>query len=146
MGIFMGFLTLLSGLFVSTLDVQKNATETARIEQDSQYLFSRFQYDITRASQVVTPATNGSTTQTLELVTPSGNLTYSVQNNRLSLTTAAGTESLTSPEISVTSISFTKLGDDNGASTLRLQINLQSSYPGESAPESRELTYTFGIR
>jgi hypothetical protein len=146
MGIFMGFLVLLSGMFVSTLDVQQTATDTARIEQDSQYLYSRLQYDINRATAVTTPANDGDTSQTLALTTATGNISYILDNNQLKLVSAAGTNVLTSPEIMATSVSFQKLGDGGDAKSIRIQLNLQSTKPGVSNPESRQLIYTFGNR
>lgn len=146
MGLFSGFMVLLSGLFVSILDVQRESVETARIEEDSQYLFSKLEYDISRAEGVITPAANGASSQTLTLTTPEGyQISYSLENNQLKIASGSSVQNLTHPEVMVTNLNFYRLGSD-GKPTITTDITLQSSYPEQTNPETRDLNYTFGTR
>lgn len=147
MGIFMGFLVILSGLFVSTLEVQNEASQTARIEQDSHYVYTRMQYDISRATTLTTPATNGETAATLVLSVTEGEIVYTISNGKIMLSLDGGTpQPLTSPEIVVTQLSFQKLGNQDGVASIRVHIQLESNPVGSFSPEIRDLTYTFGMR
>ncbi len=146
MALLMGFLTLLSGVFVSTLEVQSASIDTARIEQDSQYLFSRLEYDLGRSTAIITPVNNGDTDPTLEIVTAAGNLIYFAEAGQLKLATATGEEILTSPGIAVTSLSFQRLGDSGNADSIRILLDLERTDTSSSHPESRQLIYTLGVR
>ncbi len=148
MGLFMGFLLLLSGLFVSILDVQRESVETARIEEDSQFLFSRLQYDISRAVEITTPAGNGETSQSLTMTSPEGiEINYLLENNQIKIASSSSpVQNLSHPEVAVTQLNFRRLGNVDGFPSIRTEITLQSSYEGQSNPEQRNLIYTFGTR
>jgi type II secretory pathway pseudopilin PulG len=147
MGIFMGFLVVLTGLFVTTLEVQSEASQTARIEQDSQYLYSRMQYDIGRATQLVTPVNNGETTTTMVLDTSEGQITYFLESGSIKVTTPTVTGLLlTSPGIVAHSLEFQRLGNLDGQPSIAITILLSSHEVGSFSPEIRDLNYTFGLR
>ncbi len=146
MGLFAGFLALLSGLFVSTLDIQQQSLDSAEIEQDSQYLFSRIQYDVSRANAITTPASEGATSSALVLTTPSGKITYAKVNNQLQITDPSGSSILTSPDIALTTVSFQRLGSSAQSDSLKIQFHLQSINLQNSVPENRDINMTLGIR
>jgi len=147
MGLFTGFLIILTGVFVSTLEVQSESAQTARIEQDSHYLFARLQYDISRATDLTTPATNGDTTNSLVITVPEGELTYYFEDESVKLSLSGGTgEVVTSSGIKVDQLEFLRLANEDGVPSVRTQIHLSSSPLGSFSPEERSLTYTFGLR
>ncbi len=147
MGLFMGFFILLSGLFVSILDVQRDTSETAKIEQDSQFLFSRLQYDIGRATTISIPEAPGATSSALVLTTPEGEISYALENEQLKLSlNGSPSASLTSSEVKVTQASFQNLSNENGLPSIRTALTIQSALLDSSQPEIRNLIYTFGTR
>ncbi len=148
MGLFMSFLLLLSGLLVSILDVQRESVETARIEEDSQFLYSRLKYDITRAKNITLPGLNGETGQTLTLTSPQDTeITYKFENNQLTISEGAQpAQNLNNPEVTVSNGEFQKLGNEEGQFSIRITMTLQSSIEGATTLEERELVYTFTTR
>lgn len=147
MGIFMGFMTLLSGLFVSILNVQQESMETARMEQDVQYLFARLQYDVSRASELVLPANNGDTGTVLILATDTGVISYYAVDGQLLISVDGGPESsLSSSGNSITQFELQRLGNLDGIPSVRIEMDIESQYQGVAQPEKRELSYTFGLR
>ncbi len=147
MGIFMGFMTLLSGLFVSILNVQQESMETARMEQDVQYLFARLQYDVSRASELVLPANNGDTGNTLTLITPDGTVSYSLSSEQLMIAVNGGAAlSLLSSGNSITQFELQRLGNLDGVPSVKIEMDIESQYQGAAQPAKRELSYTFGLR
>jgi type II secretory pathway pseudopilin PulG len=147
MGLFMGFMFILSGLFVSTLDVQRESIQTATIEQDGHYVFARLQYDVGRATDLVFPANNGDTENSLLLDTPDGQVNYFLEGGQLKVTPGAlETQTISSQDVRVTHLEFQRLGNEDGFPTVRMTIRLESDYFGTSNIESRVLTYTFGLR
>lgn len=145
-GLFMGFMVLLSGLFVSILQVRQESIETARIEQDSQYLYQRLHHDLNQSLNVIEPAENGAVSSSLVLETTEGEITYFLENNQLMIASElVEAQALSSSEVEVTQLSFLRLGNDEGLPTITAKLTLTSSWPG-SQPETRELVYTFGTR
>lgn len=145
--IFSGFLTVLSGLFISTLDVQQESVGVSSIEQDAAFLFARLQYDINRANEVVWPQANGETQTSLVLAVDEGILTYQLQNQQLSLALdLLEPQALTSPDIAVVKAEFTRLGNADGLPSIRVVISLSTNDSGNVPQQTRELTYTFGLR
>lgn len=146
MGLLMVFLFLLSGLFVSTLQVQKNSIDTARVEQDSHYLFSRLQYDFDMAEQLTVPSGNGSTTSTLQLTKGVNTYTYFLENGRLKVDNGDRVVNLTSPGVIVSNLSFQRLGNTDGVPSLRVQAKLQAEDASTSNPYHKNLNLVFGLR
>ena len=147
MGIFMGFMTLLSGLFVSILNVQQESMETARMEQDVQYLFARLQYDVSRASELLLPVNNGDTGNILSLNTAEGVISYYLISDQLTISVDGGAEtSLLSSGNSITQFDLQRLGNLDGVPGVRMEMDIESQYQGSAQPLKRELSYTFGLR
>lgn len=147
MGLFMGLLLMLSGLFVSILDIQQESVETARIEQDSQYLFARLQHDIMQAEEVLQPSENGESSEMLVLSTAEGELIYMLDDSRITISTdSANLKILNSPGVITSDLSFQRLGNEDGYPSIRTSLVLESAVANQSQPEKRELVYTFGTR
>lgn len=148
MGLFMSFLLLLSGLLVSILDVQRESVETARIEEDSQFLYSRLKYDISRAKNITVPTLNGEISQTLTLTSPENiEISYSFENEQLVISQDAQPEqNLNHPQLIVTDGEFQRLGNEEGQFSIRVSMTLRNNVETDSVPEERELDYTFTTR
>src|SRR3972149_9396014 len=81
--ILISFLYVLTNMFVSILDMQLESETTSSVTQDSRYLFSRFAYDLGRASAIVTPAALGEQSNTLQLTINGALHTYEVLDGQL---------------------------------------------------------------
>lgn len=142
MALFTGFLTILSGLFISTLETQSEATATSRLTQDSWYLSSRFQYDLYRTTAITTPATIGEETTTLTLTNDVSPVTYSLVGNQLMITRDSITAPLLSEGIEAAGLRFKRLGVDGGGSTIQVHLDLRSAVDGQT----QEINLTVGVR
>jgi hypothetical protein len=129
MGLLAGFVVIISGVFVAMLDSKTQIIDSSTLNQDNTYILQRLQYDISRASAITTPATNGTTTSNLVLTVPEGTLTYSVTNEQLNLT-------------KTTALSFKRLGNTDGMSTITISLALESL----STSESLVATHSVGTR
>jgi hypothetical protein len=142
MGLLAGFVVILSGVFVALLDSKTQIIDASTLNQDSHYALQRMQYDISRATAITTPANNGDTTPTLVLSVPEGTLTYSVANQQLTLNDGATSYALTHPSTKTTALSFERLGNTDGMSTITITVGMESI----STTESMSMTHTVGTR
>jgi len=142
MALFAGFLLILSALFISILDSQLDASTSSHLDQDSWYLMNRLQYDIYRAENISLPTNNGEQTNTLNLETASSNISYSLNNNQLSVTENSQSYVLNSPDIIVNNLNFKKLGNENGNSTITVDLELSDLTNNKTKP----LHFTLGLR
>ena len=142
MALFAGFLLILSALFISILDSQLDASTSSHLDQDSWYLMNRLQYDIYRAENISLPTNNGEQTNTLNLETASSSISYSLNNNQLSVTENSQSYVLNSPDIIVNNLNFKKLGNENGNSTITVDLELSDLTNNKTKP----LHFTFGLR
>lgn len=122
MGIMSVFVTVLTGIFISILEVQTQAETTSAVQMDARYLVSRLVYDIHRSQAVVTPSANGESGNTLTLTTDSSNLTYIQSDSDLLL----GSDQLNSDSSSVSNFTVTRLGNPTGQPTLQISFDVSS--------------------
>ncbi len=142
MGLFTGFLTVLSALFVSTLDTQAESVASANLDQNSWYLLSRFQYDFGQASSVVFPVNNGDVDTILTLDQSGTPVSFSLASGQLIITRGGVSSALTSDGITVSNLSFQRLGSDDGAVTVTVHMELTDAE--KSLP--KVLDFTMGPR
>ncbi len=141
MGLFVGFLTILSAFFVATLEAQVDAVSTSHEDQDSWYILSRLQNDVYQATDVVTPAANGDESTELVLDMDGTEVTYSLVNNKLVITQDLETAQLLSENIMASNLSFERLGNDYTGSII-IHLDLLDN----SGNQLRDLDFTVGLR
>jgi len=146
MGLLTIFLFLLSGLFVSTLQVQRNSIDTARVEQDSHYVFTRLHYDINKADQLITPHNNGDTQNNLTLAQGLNTYNYFLHEGKLKVSDGVNTINLTSPGVIVTRLSFQRLGNSDGIPSIKVETEIQALDSLSSHPYKKELKFVLGLR
>ncbi len=140
MGLFSIFITVLTSIFISILDVQTKSESTSSVQQDSRFLFSRMIYDIHRASTINTPASAGQTSQSLTLVIGGSTYTYALTGEALTLTVDGVTESLSGYATQVSGFSVTRIGNPTGKHTLSLNMTVTDQ------TESKSYQITVGLR
>ena len=140
------FLVVLTTLFTSTLDLQLESEATTDVVADSRYIFSRFSYDIGRATAITIPASLGLETNSMQLTIDGTVYTYSVNNGRLELVSGAGTDPLNSAGSLVSDLSFLRLGNVGGKHSLRINLTITSTTKLPGGPEIREYQTTIALR
>lgn len=142
MGLFMGFIAILSALFVSTLDVQSESTATSHTDQDSWYVSNRLQYDLYRADAIVLPANNGDSSSSLVLDIGGSEVTYSLVGDQLAITENSQTTPIVSNNVSVSGLNFIRLGNDGGAISITTEMQMQNSVSNQA----KDFDVTVGLR
>lgn len=139
-----GLLTILLGVLtnflLTTLDVQLRVTSLSNVEQDARYLALRLEYDVRRATSMTIPAIDGQTDTSTTLLIDGSSHTFSIQNGSLTLTSPAGTDALTSAEVTITSFSVMRVGNTGNGDTLRFQYTLASG------TETKDYQTSVGLR
>lgn len=142
MTLFVGFLMLLSALFISILDTQLDSSISSQVDQDSWFLINRLQYDMYRADNIELPANNGEGSDTLVLNISDSLVSYSLENNKLLITENGQSYSLINPDSRVSNLNFKKLGNLDGASTITVSLELKNF----ASSKTKYLNFTSGLR
>lgn len=139
-------LTVLANTFTSIVEVQLESEANSEVEQDGNYIFSRFLYDIPRASSVTTPSSLGGTASSLTISIDGNAYTYAVNNNNLEITTPSGTDVLNSVNTTVSGVSFLRLGKSGGKHSIRLTYTITSTTQQNKGFEIKQYQTTIGLR
>lgn len=146
MGLFSIVLAILTSLF--SILIQENLTVkgVSAVESDSAYILARLQYDMDRASDILTPATNGESSDTLQLQIDDTDYSYSVSNDSLMFTSPLESVQLQSVRSRVTQALFERIGNVGGKPTIRISIILESVSQNASGPETSRISTVLGIK
>lgn len=144
MGILTIFIGILSGLFGSVVDVQLASEATSGVSTDANYILNRLIYDIQRAKSVTTPATNGSSSQTLSLNINNSIYTYSKDSSgNLMYSDDTGSYQLNSYTSSISAMTFTKYGNIAGIeSTVKINLTVASRVIEKKGQETQTISTT----
>jgi len=148
MSILAVFLTILTSVFTQALDVQSESQATSSVEQDGNYILTRLAYDIHRAQNINAPATNGTTTNSFQIVIGGINYAYSVDgNNNLILTNNLGINNLNNYGTSISAFSVQRLGNTGGVeNTLKISFTITSRTKRASGFETKNFQTNLSLR
>lgn len=148
--IYMGLLTVLvlmfTDIFITIIDNQLGSKNTSSVADDGRYIYSRFIYDIKRASQVTEPSAFGSSSATLRLVIDGQNYTYSQQSNNLLVTDPNGSYVLNGEGSSITNLLFTKVGTPSAKDTVKLNLTITGNVATRGILDQQIFQTTAGLR
>ena len=149
--IYMGLLSILmmvlTELLLSVLDVQSKTEATSNIQQDGRFLLARLQYDINRATALVTPAFKGTSTDSLQLSIGGTNHVYLLSGNDLHVGTGAAAINLNGFNTSVSGLTFTRIGNTGGREdTVRIDLTINSRVATKSGSDSAQFTTSYALR
>jgi hypothetical protein len=145
-GILTIFLYVLTNIFTSVLDMQLESESTGPVVADGRYILSRFTYDITHASAIITPSTLGGESTSLVLRVGASDYTYSLSNGNLTLTTPLGAADINSYGSRVSNVSFRRYGNAGGKNSVRIVFTLTSTTTRQSGSEIRDYQTTIGLK
>lgn len=121
MGIFSVLVAVLGNIFLTLMDQQLDTQSNTEVTQNLNYIFVRLAHDTYAASSVTVPSS-----QTMVLVINGVNNTYSLSGNNLILTVAGVSNSLNTPDVSITNFTVTKLGTV-GKSNVHIGLTITSN-------------------
>ncbi len=147
--IYMGLLSILlislTEMFAAILDVKIDSEAISSVEQDSQYLVTRLEYDINRADSISLPASPGQNSNSLGLTINGESYTYSLNGDNLELTNNAGTFRLNSSETLIQNLNIQKIGPA-GKNTVRIDFDTLSKTITNTGAEQKDISLTVGLR
>ena len=148
MGILTILLTILTSVFTSALDVQSESNAVSSVEQDGNYILARLAYDIHRAQSINIPATNGTTSNSFQIVVGGINYTYSIDaNNNLILVNNLGINNLNNYATSISNLSAQRLGNVGGIeNALKINFTVTSRTKRISGYEVKDFQTNFSLR
>ena len=152
MGLLSIFLIVLTNVFVSILDVQRESQATSAVEQDGRYILIRIAHDLTQADSIGAPSGPVGSELTFHIQGKAfkykliaGNLTREGGSGNCDL--IGDNCPLNSSETTITSLNFTNI--NNGSSskdTVQVQFTIQSKTSRPQGPEVRTFQATIGRR
>lgn len=146
MGLLSILLIILTGVFISALDLQLRSESVAFSQQDAQFALTRVVYDIRRAQNILAPASLGAQSNSLSLQINSQTWVYSLSDGNLIVTNPQGTFVLNSAQTTVTQFAITRTGNASGQASVQIQISVESRINGRTQNEVVSYTTTAGIR
>lgn len=144
--ILLGLLYIFTSMFGSILDVQLESETQSAIIQDSGYIFARLQYDIGRASSIVTPSSLGASSSILVLNINGVDFTYGVSNGTLQLASEGVSAALNGFGTTVSNLSFRRYGNTSGKNSISVSYTLTSTTQRTSGYDTQDFQSTIGLR
>lgn len=149
MGILSILVTAIAVIFSTVVDVQLESKATSSVDQNGRYLLSKLLYDTRSASSIVSPATPGTQTNTLQITRNSINYTYSLDaNSNLRITNQSTGEInvLNSYDTRVSGLNFLRIGSGGNSDTVQVNFTVTSRIVQAKGQESRSFQTTLGIQ
>ena len=146
MGILMVLISVLLSLFGQILDVQTASKSTSVVDKNGRYILARLTHDMQSATKIVTPATPGTQTDTLQITVNSVDYIYSLDSNgNLLLTANSVSTQLNSVSSTISNLSFTRIGSGDGTDVVRVGFRITSSSQQGKGAEQKNFQTTLGL-
>ncbi|HUD44122.1 MAG TPA: hypothetical protein VMR41_01125 [Patescibacteria group bacterium] len=147
MVIFAILMTILTQIFTSILDSETESKATSSVEQDGAYLLSRLSYDVKRAQAVISPTTYGVASTSATLNIGGINYTYSSSpSGNMILINNQGTNVLNSSDTTIANLTFKRIGNVGGKSTLIINYQMVGTTQRVQGYERRNYQTTVSLR
>ena len=143
------FIVTLTDIFASILNVRTESEATSAVEVDGRFILARLNYDISRASTIITPSPIGATSPSLSMDIGGVTYTYSLSASNLQLVNNLDTNNINGSETIISALSFQRIANASipgTKDTIRVQLTLDSKTQRPSGPEVRTFTTTIGRR
>ena len=146
MGMFTIILSVLTAIFVTTVNIQLESEALSSVQQDGRYITARLFYDINRAQAITTPVL-ASQSANLNLTIGGLEYAYSIDgNSNFTITSNSVTDNLNSFNTSVSNLSFKQIGNTGGRNTVQVDFTITSKVKKDSGIESSDFHTTVGLR
>jgi len=135
-------LVVIGQIFTASIEVQTSGENVSYVNMDGQHIMSRIQYDIGRASDIVTPNAPGAAGSTLQLTIGGATRTYSLTGTSMLLDGVA----LNGFGTRVSALNFVRAGSGGGKDTISIALTLESIASSAAGAHSQTFTSTYGLR
>jgi type II secretory pathway pseudopilin PulG len=146
MGLLSGMLVVLASIFTAAADVQRESRAYSATLSNGQFIMSRLNYDIARASAITTPGSLGTTSSSLVLTIGGNAYTYDLSGSNFQLTDNVGTDNLNSNDVSASALNFQELGNTGGKPTISYSFTITSTAVSAGGPDTQTFNSAAGLR
>lgn len=146
MGLVLVFLVVISNVFVSILENQRENIGRSAVVEQGQFLIARLSYDLAEAEVVTTPATPGDQAAQVVLTQAGQTVTYAIADGLLQRTHNGQTLALHTNDITIDTFQVTRVGTVDGTPTFRIVLTINAVAPTTPATKTRTFTTTVGLR
>lgn len=147
MGILMILIGVLTTVFGQILDVQLESKAISSVDQNGRYILARLTHDMQQATSIVTPASPGQSSETLQIQINSINYTYTATpGGNLVLTNNNGTNVLNSQAASISALTFLRIGNGNNNDTIRVSFIVTTRTKRVQGIEQKSFQTTLGTQ
>ena len=133
-------------LFSTLVNKQLETQSLSNVQQDANYLLSRFSYDFGRATSIEVPATAGAMLSTLRLKIGSTFYDYMVNAGSLVSSHSAVLENINSSETTISNASFQRLGTGATTDVVQISFDITSTIKESSGYDITHFSTTLGTR
>lgn len=145
-GVLMILIALLTTVFGQILDVQLESKATSSVDQNGRYILARLTHDMQSASSIVTPASPGQQTDTLQITINSVDYIYTLDSEgNLLLTQNSQSNQLNSEAVTISALSFTRIGNGDSNDTVRVGFTITSKTQQAKGDEVKSFQTTLGL-
>jgi type II secretory pathway pseudopilin PulG len=147
MGLISILLVVIGQIFFSALDLQLKSQSISAAHQGSLYLLSRLNYDIHRASSIISPASAGQSATQFSLEIDGQTHTYASSSGSLQVTVGGQNILLTPFDTRLLDFSVTRLGNLGGIPSLTVNFTLDSTItPFSKDLDTQSYSTTYSLR
>lgn len=149
--LFMGLLLLLIGIttsvFTTAVSIQLESVAASSVQQDERYIVAKLNYDIERATSIISPASKGVSVNSLQLSIGGVTNTYAVSGGNLQVTANSVTNKLNGYDTSISNFSVIRSGNVGGIEdTVTVFFTLTSRTRKDNGYETKSVQTTFALR
>lgn len=148
MGLMAIFLTIISSIFIQSLDIQLEAESVSSVEQDGRYILNRLSYDISRSLVINNPSSPGSTSAVLTFTANNIVYTYALSGSNVVFSDSSTSAQVNSYNSTISGLQFIRRGNGNpgNKTTITATFTVTSKIIRENGAETKTFSGTFGTR
>lgn len=146
LGLFGILISVLTTIFFSTLELRAQSETISAVEQDGRYILQKLTQVIRDADAVISPLSNGESTNQLIISRVGSIETYQLDDTDLVQSSDSGVVQLNSDSTTISDFSIQRLGAVSGLPTLKITLTISSTGRVAGITQSHIFTTTVGIR
>lgn len=146
MGLLAIFLTVISQIFVASIDTQLESESQSSVQQDSKFILARMQYGLENATAIIEPSESGSSSSQLQFITDGITQSYQLTGQSITFTDNGNVNQVNSVNTTASNLQFTRRGTVGGKAFITVVFTLTSVAIRNSGPETQTFQTTIGAR
>lgn len=118
MGLLSIMLVILSTIFTSAADVQKQSASYSATNVNGRFIMARLNYDIAQASSIITPNAPGASSSNLDLIINGSSESIGLNGSDLEISDTIGSANLNNSDSNISDLSFQEIGTSSSQTVI----------------------------